>query len=78
MSGLTANSIVIPRLMILRQLMVGVLAPLVVGITLNRLLRKRLAAIQPYFAFLGSAGLFMAVFLNVGTAAPLIRHHVHA
>jgi len=73
MSGLTANSIVIPRLMILRQLLVGVLAPLVVGITLNRLLRKRLAAIQPYFAFLGSAGLFMAVFLNVGTAAPLIR-----
>jgi len=73
MSGLTANSIAIPRLMILHQLLVGVLAPLVVGITLNRLLRKRLATIQPYFAFLGSAGLFMAVFLNVGTAAPLIR-----
>jgi len=73
MSGLTANSVVIPRLMILHQLVVGVLVPLLVGVTLNRLLRKRLAAIQPYFAFLGSAGLFLAVFLNVGTAAPLLR-----
>ena len=72
MSGLTANSIVIPRLIILRHLVVSVLVPLLVGVTLNRLLRKRLAAIQPYFAFLGSVGLFMAVFLNVGTAAPLL------
>ena len=72
MSGLTANSIVIPRLIILRQLIVAVLVPLLVGVTLNRLLHKRLAAIQPYFAFLGSAGLFMAVFLNVGTAAPML------
>ena len=73
MSGLTANSIVIPRLRILQQLILGVLVPLVVGVTLNRLLRQRLPAIQPYFAFLGSAGLFIAVFLNVGTAAPMLR-----
>lgn len=74
MSGLTANSIVIPRLVILRQLLVGVLVPLVIGVGLNRMLRKRLATVQPYFTFLGSFGLFMAVFLNVGTAAPLLRH----
>ena len=73
MSGLTANSIVIPRLRILQQLIVGVLVPLLIGVTLNRLLRKRLAVIQPFFALLGSAGLFIAVFLNVGTAAPLLR-----
>src|SRR5262249_24105975 len=32
-----------------------------------------LVRIQPYFTFMGSAGLFMAVYLNVGTAAPLLR-----
>jgi BASS family bile acid:Na+ symporter len=74
MSGLTANSIDIPRGMMLRQLMIGVLLPLVIGITLNRVLRAHLKRVQPYFTFLGSVGLFMAVFLNVGTAAPLLRH----
>lgn len=74
MSGLTANSIVIPRLVILRQLAVGVLLPLVIGMTLNRVLRARLAQVRPYFTFAGSVGLFMAVYLNVGTASPLLRH----
>ena len=74
MNGLTANSIVIPRVMMLRQLMIGVLVPLVVGVALNRLLRARLSRVQPYFAFMGNLGLFMAVFLNVGTASPLLRH----
>ena len=73
MSGLTANSIVIPPFLMLHQLMIGVLLPLIVGIVLNRLLRKRLARIQPYFTLMGSVGLFMAVYLNVGTAAPLLR-----
>jgi bile acid:Na+ symporter, BASS family len=73
MSGLAANSIVIPRLVILRQLVVGVLLPLFVGIALNRLLRKRLPQVQPWFAMLGNLGLFTAVFLNVGTASPLLR-----
>jgi BASS family bile acid:Na+ symporter len=74
MNGLTANSIKIPPMLIFHQLMIGVLIPLVVGMTLNRLLRTRLARVQPYFTFLGSFGLFMAVYLNVGTAAPLLRH----
>ncbi len=74
MSDLTANSIVIPRLSILHHLAIGVLLPLVVGITLNRVLGPRLRRVQPYFTFMGSVGLFMAVFLNVGTAAPLLRH----
>jgi bile acid:Na+ symporter, BASS family len=74
MSGLTANSIVIPRLLILRQLVTGVLVPLVLGLTLNRVLGKRLPKVQPWFALMGSTGLFMAVYLNVGTAAPLVRH----
>jgi len=73
MSGMTANSIVIPRLMILRQLMIGVLLPLVVGLILNKALRKRLSKVQPYFAFGGNVGLFMAVYLNVGVASPLLR-----
>ncbi|MDB4964947.1 MAG: Sodium Bile acid symporter family protein [Myxococcales bacterium] len=73
MSGLTANSIVIPPFLMLRQLAVGVLLPLVIGMTLNRLLRSRLSRVQPYFAFLGNVGLFMAVYLNVGTASPLLR-----
>jgi BASS family bile acid:Na+ symporter len=74
MSGLTANSIVVPRLTILHQLAVGVLVPLVIGVSLNRILRKRLSSVQPWFTLMGSIGLFMAVFLNVGTAAPLLRH----
>ena len=73
MSGLTANSIVIPRLLILHHLMIGVLLPLVLGLVLNKLLRKRLTKVQPYFAFGGNVGLFMAVFLNVGVASPLLR-----
>jgi BASS family bile acid:Na+ symporter len=73
MSGLTTNSIVIPQGMMLRQLMVGVLLPLIVGVTLNRLLRARLSRVQPWFALMGNIGLFMAVFLNVGTAGPLLR-----
>jgi predicted Na+-dependent transporter len=73
MNGLTANTIKIPPLLILRQLAIGVLLPLFAGIVLNKLLRKSLARIQPYFTFMGSAGLFMAVYLNVGTAAPLLR-----
>jgi bile acid:Na+ symporter, BASS family len=73
MNGLTANSIKIPPVLILRQLAVGVLLPLLAGIALNKLLRKSLARIQPYFTLMGSAGLFMAVYLNVGTAAPLLR-----
>jgi len=73
MSGLSANSIVIPQLAIFRQLLIGVLLPLVVGVTLNRVLGKRLSSIQPYFTVAGSVGLFLAVFLNVGTAAPLLR-----
>jgi BASS family bile acid:Na+ symporter len=73
MNGLTANSIKIPPVLILRQLAVGVLLPLLVGVVLNKLLRKSLARIQPYFTFMGSVGLFMAVYLNVGTAAPLLR-----
>ncbi len=73
MTGLTANSIVIPQALILHHLMVGVLLPLAIGIMLNRVLRQHLARIQPYFALMGSIGLFMAVFLNVGTAAPLLR-----
>jgi len=73
MSGLAANSIVIPHLLILRQLLIGVLLPLVIGVTLNRLVGERLPSIQPYFATAGTLGLFMAVFLNVGTAAPLLR-----
>jgi predicted Na+-dependent transporter len=73
MNGLTANSINIPPVLILRQLAVGVLLPLLVGVALNKLLRKSLARIQPYFTFMGSAGLFIAVYLNVGTAAPLVR-----
>jgi len=73
MNGLTANSIKIPPVLILRQLAMGVLLPLLVGVVLNRLLRKSLARIQPYFTFMGSVGLFMAVYLNVGTAAPLLR-----
>jgi predicted Na+-dependent transporter len=74
MNGLTANSIVIPPVLILRQLLLGVLVPLVVGMSLNKLLRPHLAKIQPYFTFMGSTGLFMAVYLNVGTASPLLRH----
>ena len=74
MSGLTANSIVIPRLLILKQLAIGVLAPLVIGMVLNKVLRKRLPSVQPYFSFMGNVGLFMAVYLNVGTASPLLRH----
>jgi predicted Na+-dependent transporter len=70
MSG--SNSIVIPTLMIFRQLVIGVLVPLIVGVALNRLLGARLPKIQPWFVFLGSAGLFLAVYLNVGTAAPLL------
>jgi BASS family bile acid:Na+ symporter len=73
MSGLTANSIVIPRMMMLHHLMVGVLLPLVVGLTLNKLLRKQLPKVQPYFAMAGNIGLFLAVYLNVGTASPLLR-----
>ncbi len=73
MSGLGTNSIVIPRALMLHQLMVGVLLPLVLGVMLNHLLRKHLARIQPYFTIMGSTGLFMAVFLNVGTASPLLR-----
>jgi hypothetical protein len=63
MSGLSANSIVIPRALILRQLTIGVLLPLIVGVGLNRVLRKRLTIVQPYFAFMGNVGLFIAVFL---------------
>jgi bile acid:Na+ symporter, BASS family len=74
MTGLAANSIVIPPLMILRQLVVGVLLPLIVGVTLNRVLGKRLPKVQPWFALMGSLGLFIAVYLNVGTAAPLLRN----
>jgi predicted Na+-dependent transporter len=73
MSNLGANSIVIPTVLILRQLLVGVLVPLVVGLVLNKVLRARLKTVQPYFTFMGSFGLFMAVYLNVGTAAPLLR-----
>lgn len=73
MSGLTANSIVIPRAMILKQLVIGVLVPLVAGVTLNKLLRPRLPRVQPYFGLMGNLGLFMAVYLNVGTASPLLR-----
>jgi predicted Na+-dependent transporter len=74
MSGMTANSIVIPRALILHHLMIGVLLPLVVGLVLNKVLRSRLKKVQPYFALGGNVGLFMAVFLNVGTASPLLRH----
>jgi predicted Na+-dependent transporter len=73
MSGLTANSIVIPPMLILRHLVIGVLVPLVVGIALNSILRSRLARVQPYFSFFGNLGLFLAVFLNVGVASPLLR-----
>ena len=73
MNGLTANSIKIPPILILRHLAVGVLLPLLVGVTLNKTLRKSLVRIQPYFTLMGSVGLFMAVYLNVGTAAPLLR-----
>jgi len=72
MNGLTANSIRIPPVLILRHLAVGVLLPLLLGVVLNKFLRKSLARIQPYFTFIGSAGLFMAVYLNVGTAGPLL------
>jgi predicted Na+-dependent transporter len=74
MSGLTTNSIVIPSALIFKQLVIGVLIPLVLGITLNKVLRKRLPKVQPYFAMGGNIGLFMAVYLNVGTAGPLLRH----
>src|SRR6476661_1630284 len=40
MNGLTANSIVIPPMLMLRQLVAGVLVPLVLGVVLNRVLRK--------------------------------------
>jgi predicted Na+-dependent transporter len=73
MSGLGANSIAIPKLVMLRHLAIGVLLPLCVGLTLNQILRKRLPRFLPYFSFLGSMGLFLAVFLNVGTAAPLLK-----
>jgi predicted Na+-dependent transporter len=73
MSGLSANSIVIPTAQIWRQLVIGVLTPLVVGMVLNRVLRARLPKVQPTFTFLGSVGLFLAVYLNVGTASPLLK-----
>jgi bile acid:Na+ symporter, BASS family len=73
MSGLAKSSIAVSPLVILRQLLVGVLVPLVVGVGLNRALGPRLPRLQPWFALLGNLGLFMAVFLNVGTAAPLLR-----
>jgi len=73
MSGLSANSIVIPQMVMWRRLCSGVLAPLVTGVALNRILRARLAHVQPYFALAGNAGLFMAVYLNVGTASPVIQ-----
>ena len=47
MSGLTANSIVIPRLLILRQLAIGVLLPLVVGVVLNRRCARGCRASSP-------------------------------
>lgn len=74
MSGLSANSIVIPTLQIWRQLVIGVLIPLAVGMVLNRVLRARLPRVQPLFTLMGSTGLFLAVYLNVGTAAPLLKH----
>jgi predicted Na+-dependent transporter len=40
---------------------------------LNRVLRRRLPQVQPYFALAGNAGLFLAVYLNVGTAAPVVQ-----
>jgi predicted Na+-dependent transporter len=73
MSGLSRSSIIVPPLTILRQLAFGVLLPLCTGVVLNKLLRPRLARVQPYFGFLGNLGLFLAVFLNVGIAAPMLR-----
>jgi bile acid:Na+ symporter, BASS family len=72
LSGLAASSIVIPQAVMWRRLGGGVLAPLVLGMVLNRVLRRRLPRVQPYFSLAGNAGLFMAVYLNVGTAAPVM------
>jgi predicted Na+-dependent transporter len=73
MSGLQENSIVIPPLVILRQLAIGVLVPLATGIGINTAMRGQIQRVQPWFALAGNFGLFLAVFLNVGTAAPLLR-----
>jgi predicted Na+-dependent transporter len=40
---------------------------------LNRVLGARLPKVQPAFTCLGSFGLFLAVYLNVGTASPLLK-----
>jgi predicted Na+-dependent transporter len=74
MTGLATNSIVIAPWVILRQLIIGVVVPLAIGLVLNRVLRPWIARVIPYFSLLGTAGLFAAVYLNVGTAAPLVKH----
>lgn len=73
LSGLAASSIVIPQEVMWRRLCGGVLVPLVAGMALNQVLRRRLSRVQPYFALAGNAGLFLAVYLNVGTAAPVMK-----
>ena len=70
MSGLTANSIVIPRLLILRQLVTGVLVPLVLGMALNRILGKRLLRVQPWFALMARRACSWPC---ISTSAPLRR-----
>jgi predicted Na+-dependent transporter len=73
MSDAETNPIVVPRLMIQRQLVIGVLAPFLVGCGLNRLFREQMRRIRPCSSFIGSMGVFLAVYLNVGAAFPVLR-----
>jgi predicted Na+-dependent transporter len=71
--GLAQNDMQVPTALLVKQLLIAVLAPMILGMILCELYAVWVKRWQPVFAFAGSIGLHLAVFANVGVALPVLH-----
>ena len=63
--GLAQNDMQVPSALLVKQLLIAVLVPMIMGMMLHELYAAWVKHWQPVFAFAGSVGLLLAVFAEV-------------
>jgi len=71
--GLAQHDLHVPTALLMKQLLIAVMAPMLAGMLLRELCEAWVQRWQGVFVLMGSVGLHLAVFANVGVALPVLK-----
>jgi BASS family bile acid:Na+ symporter len=71
--GLAQNDLHVPTALLMKQLLITVMTPMLAGMLLRELCEAWVQHWQGVFALVGSVGLYLVVFANVGVALPVLK-----